>query len=371
MPRPSATLLLAIGLSAGCGTKAGLDDTEILAPYNALSGGVVFATRAIEASAGYDLYWTPIPQAGDIGAQPVVRLTEANGHEWQPSVSPGGNGIAFAREEDGIFLINKNGRIRRISDTNDTSFADSLPAVSYDGQLVAWVREDLSQPIGEDGFSQAFIMVANSDGSDPRALFKKDGIVQDAPRFEPMDRSYRIAWSEFDARTLGPTGPTSFGIWLHDPIAKMGSFVCQAPGITVGQITYRCFGQHLAWPVPNTIILPQNGLEFSLDGSPPDNVQGTLLGAIQMQQVGFPVIEQIGGFHRTFPISAGYYRNERMVIDGIITNVDGDFPTLAFFIASVDGAIVQRLFINGYTNDNDPFSTANFLFSVATPQIIP
>lgn len=369
MSRVRATLLLA--LAAGCGKAAGLDDTEILAPYASLSGGVVFASAAVPGSGGYDLYWTPIPASGDIGAQPIVRLTEASGNEWQPSVSPGGNGIAFARHEDGIYLINKNGRIRRISDTSGTSFADSLPAVSYDGKFVAWVREDFSKPIGDEGFSQAFIMIANADGSEPRALLAKDGIVQDAPRFDPQDRSYRVAWSEFDARTVAPTGPTNFGIWIHDPIAKMGSYVCRAPGITVGDTTYRCFGQHLAWPIPGTLVLPQNGLEFSLDGSPPDNVQGTLLSAIQVQQVGFPVIQQIPGFHRTFPISASYYRNERMVLDGVITNVDGDLPTLGFFVASTDGAIVQRLFIQGINTDNDAINTSGFLFSVATPQIIP
>ena len=361
--------------ATGCGKKAGLDDTEILASYDSLHGGIVFATRAIKASAGYDLYWTPIAPPAAIGAQPVVRLTDADGHEWQPSVSPGGNGIAFAREGDGIFLVNTNGRVRRISETSGTSFADSLPAVSFDGQLVAWVREDLSKPIlaasgRESGFSQSYIMVANADGSDPRAQLPKEGIVQDAPRFEPKDRSYRLVWSEFDARTINAAGPQNYGIWLHDPIVKMGSFICQAPGIVVGQVQYRCFGQHLAWPVPNTIIIPQNGLEFSLDGSPQDNVQPRLVEALQTQQLGIPVIEQIGGFHRTFPISAHYLRNELMIFDGIVTSVDGDLPTLAFYLASTDGSAVRRVTIEGYTFDYDPAFTGGFFLSVATPQII-
>ncbi|MEQ9503912.1 MAG: hypothetical protein RIT81_44065 [Deltaproteobacteria bacterium] len=365
------TILALVAGAAGCGKAAGLDDTEILQPYASLSGGVVFATRAIQASNGYDLYVTPIPAAGDIGSQPAFRLTEAQGNEWQPSVSPGGNGIAFARSDDGIFLINRNGRVRQISDTDGTRFVDSLPAVSFDGQLVAWVREDLNQAIGDTGFSQAYIMVANADGSDPRILIEKEGFVQDAPRFEPMDRSYRLVWSEFDARTLSGSGPTSYGIWLHDPITKMGSYVCQAPGVAVGQTVYRCFGQHIAWPIPGTVILPQNGLEFSLTGGPPDNVQARLVESISTQQVGFPVVEQVGGFHRTFPVSAGYFRNEVMVIDGLITDVNGDLPTLGFFMASVDGATVQRLFVAGLSNDYDPNNTAGYLFSVATPQIIP
>lgn len=355
----------------GCGKKAGVDDTEILASYEGLSGGVLFATAAIRASAGYDLYWTPIPAPVVTGAQPVVRLTEADGHEWQPSVSPGNNGIAFARADDGIFLINTNGRIRRISDTNGTNFADSLPAVSFDGKLVAWVREDLSQPIGETGFSKTFIMTANADGSEPVELLPKDGVVQDAPKFDPTDRSYRLAWSEFDARSITAAGPQVYGLWVHDPIAKMGSFVCQAPGVVVNNIRYRCFGQHVAWPIPSTIILPQNGLEFRLDGGPADNIQARLVGAIQNQMIGVPVTDQVGGFHRTFPISASYLRNELMVTDGIVTSVEGDLPSLGFFVAATDGSEVRRLTIAGYSFDFDRINTLGFFLSVATPQIIP
>lgn len=365
--------LVVTALATGaCSDPAGVDGTQILEPLENLRGGLVFATRAIQGSAGYDLYYTPIPDAVVIGAQPAVRLTEADGNEWQPSVSPGGNGLAFARDDDGIYFISPNGRIKRISDTNGTNFADSLPAVSFDGKLIAWVREDLSKPIGDTGFSQAFIMTANADGTNVEALLPKEGIVQDTPKFEPLERSYRIAWSEFDARSLTASGPSIYGIWIHDPIAKMGSYVCQAPGVVVANIGFRCFGQHLAWPVPEVIILPQNGLELSLNPAiAHDNVQGRLIDGIQNQNIGIPVRDLIPGFFSTFPVSANYLRNELMVFDGIVTSVEGEFPTLAFFLATPDGSAVRRVVVNGLSFDYDPNSTVGFFFSVATPQIIP
>lgn len=368
--RVLATVVAPLVVS-GCPAEAGLDGTDILLPFGDLRGGMVFATRAFVGSAGYDLFYVPVPPVSTVSPQPAFRLTEADGHEWQPSVSPGGNGIAFARHEDGIFFINPNGRVSRISDTGGTSFADSLPAVSHDGKLIAWVREDLDRRVGDSGFVESFIMVANADGSEARALLPKPNIVQDAPRFEPLARSYRLIWSEFDAGSFGASGPGFYGLWLHDPIVNMGSFICQTPGEAVQGVPFRCFGQHTAWPVPTAIVFPQNGLEVYLDGSPADNVQGRIIESLQMQQIGVPVLDPIPGFYRPFPVSASYLGAERMLLDGLVTSVEGDLATLGFFVAAVDGTTVWRLSIQGYGRDFDPENTSGYLFSVATPQLIP
>src|SRR5688572_8725205 len=124
----SARLIPILGLAAACGDEAGVEGTNILVDYAQLSGGVVFATGAIVDSNDYDLFWTNAPIVPTIDPQPLVRLTEASGSEWQPSVSKGGNGIVFAREGDGIFLINTSGRISRISNAEDKDrVRDSLP----------------------------------------------------------------------------------------------------------------------------------------------------------------------------------------------------------------------------------------------------
>lgn len=339
-------------------------------PFDGLSGGVVFATSAIVGSNGYDLFWAPVPQFATLNAQPVTRLTETAGNEWQPSISANGRALAFARQDEGIFLISESGRIKQISNTVDTSFKDSLPAVSPDGVRVAWTREDTSKPIGETGFFETMIMMANFDGSDQKALSPKVNVVQDAARFDPKMGSNRIAWSEFNAATLLANGPQSYGVWLHDFVLGTGAFLCEGNAV-VEQAAYRCFGQHLAWPLDNALVLTQSFLELYVDRSPATSSYDTLLTTLTGQNLGVPLLDGPEGFFSAFPLSASYLGSQRMIVDGIVSSADGDLPGLGFFISDVDGSGLWRLNLANYYADYDPQNTAGFFFSVATPQLIP
>lgn len=369
--RMRGRVFLAVSLVCACGPDAGEEDSEILAPFDALPGGMVFATSALTGANGYDLWWVPVPLAGTADAQPPVRLTEAMGDEWQPSVSPGGGAIAFAKKEDGIFLITDSGRIRRISDTRDKNLGDSLPAVSYDGVRVAWVREDFSRPIGESGFFETYIMVANYDGSDARPVNPREGAIQDAPVFEPVPQSNKLAWSEFSVLTLTQGGPQNYGIWVHDMDANTGNFICDDPTV-IQNVQYRCFGQHLEWPIKNAIVIPQNFLELSPVDANRSTIYPEVFASVMTQQLGVPeTTPAFPGFHQPFPLSASYDGVNRLVFDGLVGSVEGDLPTLAFFVSQVDGGGVWRLRVQGHAFDYDPKNTASFFFSVATPQLIP
>lgn len=369
----SAALLL-----AACGDEAGVEGTSILADYGSLSGGVVFATSAFVNSNDYDLYWAPAPLVATISPQPTVRLTEADGNEWQPSVSRGGKGIAFARAEDGIFLINTSGRITRISSTKDVEMMrDSLPAVSFDGTKVAWVREDLSKEIEGTGFFETQIMVADFDGANLRAVLPRAGIVQDAPVWQPRDGSQKLAWSEFDVFSLSSAGPGTFGIYTVDLETNSGRYVCRSPEV---QITndegdrewgYRCFGQHLAWPFQDYIVTGQDLVEVNLITGDLTTVWPQVVLGLQRGGMTSPnLAASVSGFFPAFPLSVSY-ANDRMVLDGVIDTPDGDETTLAFFLANLDGGGIWRLQIQGLTSDLDLGRTQGFFFSLATPQLVP
>ncbi|MCA9552034.1 MAG: hypothetical protein KC933_18485 [Myxococcales bacterium] len=366
-PRSAAWLL---AFTAACGGSAGKEDSELLVPFADLAGGIVMATSAVQGSAGYDLWWIPFPDAPTLNAQPMVRLTDANGDQWQPSTSPGGNGIAFATNGDGIFLITTSGRIRRISDTRDTTYRDSLPAVSWEGDRVAWVREDSSQPIGDTGFDQTYIMIANADGSDIHALSPAANTIQDAPKFEPRAGGTRLVWSEFAADTLTVDGPQDYGIRLFDFITNTDRYLCRGD-VQVDGYVYRCFGQHLAWTVNDAVVLPQSFLELYIDGSPATSSYVNVLESITSQSLGTPVLDGPHGFYNAFPMSVSYQYLDRMVFDGLVTSVEGDLTSLGLFVAGVDGGNIWRLNLAGLVYDYDPVSTAGFLFSVATPQVVP
>ena len=117
--------------------------------------------------------------------------------------------------------------MRRISDPRDTNFADSNPAVSFDGTRVAWEREDKSRPIGNSGFFETFIMMANADGSDARSLSPLAGVVQTAPRFEPTRSGNRVVFSEFSAATIGVNGPVDYGIRWFDYETNTDAYLCR------------------------------------------------------------------------------------------------------------------------------------------------
>lgn len=357
--------------AAACGGDAGREGSEILAPYDTLPGGMVFATAALQGSDGYDLYWAPVPAAVTLDAQPVTRLTDTGGNEWQPSVSPGGNGIAFVRLDDGIHFITTSGRVVRISDTRDTDFKDSLPAVDFDGTRVAWVREDTARPIGETGFFETYIMVANADGTEARELSPVRGTVQDAPAFEPVRGGTRLAWSEFSAETLTQNGPRDYGVRVFDVRTTSDFYLCRSPAKVIDGAEFRCFGQHLAWPIEGAVVLPQSFMELYLDGRAPTQVLGNVLNSIQGQQLGAPILEPIPGFFAPFPLSASYLGQSRMIMDGLVTSTEGDLGGLGFFVAQVDGQSLWRLNLEGYRFDVDERNTAGYFFSVATPQLIP
>lgn len=364
----TAGLALALG---GCGGDAGNDGSEILAPFDQLAGGIIFASGALPGSRGYELWWAPVPAIVPVDAQPVVRLTDASGDQWQPSVSPGGNGFVYAAKDDGIFLVTTSGRIRRITNTKGEAFKDSLPALSFEGDRVAWVREHTDEPIGDTGFFQTSIYMSNADGTELRELTRAVNTIQDAPKFEPRFGATRIVWSEFAADTLAAQGPQDYGVRIFDFSTGTDLYVCRGPEL-VGGVPQRCFGQHLAWTVNDAVVLGQSFLELYLDGSPSTSAYGAIIESVSSQTlIGAPVLNGPAGFWGAFPLSVSYQFLDRMVFDGLVTSVDGDLPNLGFFVAGVDGQNVQRLYLSGHNFDYDPVNTAGFLFSVATPQFVP
>jgi len=381
---PSLVVSLAV-CSAACGA-ASPDGAELPMPYDSLRGGIIFATRALRGSAGYDLYWTPLPDVSVGRNVPLFRLTESTNNEYQPAVSGDGAGMAFAGE-DGIYVITSpEGRISRITDTTATTFVDTLPAVSYKADRVAWVRADTSRPIGETGFVESYIMIANFDGTDVHEVGPTPGVIQDAPAFDPRPdpNATRLAWSEFDAASVAPNvGPTVYGIWVYDYRISSGTYVCRSingvtpelDGVTrVNTHDPRCFGQHLVWPVPDTLVLSQTMLEIDLLGRGKQSPLAEMLKGYKSQQDGIPVTTTFNaGFYASFPVSSSYSADGgTMVFDGVIQPVDAmNFNTLQIFVAASDGTQVTRLLIDGYGSDIDTNTTNNYLFSVATPRIVP
>lgn len=372
MPRPPTrcVALLATTLIAACGGGAGGDSTEILVPYEQLPGGMLFASGAVDGSRGYELWWAPVPLVPTLDAQPVLRLTDAAGDQWQPSVSPGGQGFVYATRDDGIFLVSTSGRISRITDARNQPFKDSSPALSFEGDRVVWVREHTDQPIGETGFFQTSIYMANADGTDERILTPAFNTIQDAPKFEPRPASTRVVWSEFAADTLTVQGPQDYGVRIFDFITNTDYYLCRGP-VVVGATAHRCFGQHLAWTINDAIVLGQSFLELYLNGAPATSSYLPLIESVSSQTIGAPVLQGPAGFFNSFPMSVSYQFLDRMVFDGLTTSVEGDLPTLGFFVAGVDGQNVSRINLVGHTYDYDPVNTAGYFFSVATPQFVP
>jgi hypothetical protein len=371
-------------LLSACGGGSGGEGSELPVPYASLRSGVIFSTRAIRGSAGYDLYWIPFPDVRVTQVLPATRLTDTMSNETQPAVARSGLGMAFA-SDDGIHVITApEGRFRRVSDTSGTTFRDSLPALTPRADRVAWVREDTSKPIGDTGFFETFIMMANFDGTDARALEPKTGVVQDTPVFSPSDdpAKTKIAWSEFAAESVIPgAGPSDYGIEVFDYVARTGTFACKSrDGVTPGTENlpnrgwpYRCFGQHLTWPLEDVLVLSQDMLEISLSGGPLASVWGAIVETFQQQQIGIPQIgSRADGFFPAFPISSSYTADvSKIVMDGVVGSLEGDQPTLSIIVSEIDGTGVYRVQIDGWMNDLDTTGTNAFLFSLATPRAIP
>ena len=372
-----------VSVAAACTSPAGGDGSEILIPYEQLGGNIVFATAAIDGAYGYDLFIVPTPAPNTSPTLSALPITDTSGNEWQPAVAHNGSGMAFVKDYN-IHLITSSGRIRQVTDNADTGFLDSLPAVSADARYVAWVREDTSRPIGDTGFSETYIMMAEFDGSNLVELAPETGIVQDAPVFDPAPGSNRIAWSEFEAISILPgSGPQVYGVRVFDHVNTTSNFPCRAqngqtPGIQMlpprdNLPAYRCYGQHLAWPTNDVLVLSQDMLEISLSKNTLDSVWSMVIQGVQQQQTGIPdIAANVNGFFPRFPLSASYAQNSSlMVFDGYISEIDGNNPSLAIYTAPPTGAVPQRLKIAGYTTDIDATNTADYLFSVATPRIIP
>jgi hypothetical protein len=375
------SLALACAALAACGGGSGSDGTDIAIPFEQLGGNIVFATSRIPGSAGYDLYMVPMPDLRTIGELPFVRLTDTPAQEWQPAAAHNGQGLAFVRDFE-IHVVTNSGRIRKISDISGTRFKDSLPAVSRDAEYVAWVREDFSRPIGNTGFVEAFIMMANFDGTNVREVAPVAGSIQDAPAFDPARGATRLAWSEFNVATLHPSlGPQDYGVRIHDFRSGTGTWACQSRnGTTPGteilkprDTPYRCFGQHLAWPREDALILSQDLLEVYVREGRLGSIWAELITSVQRQQTGIPQIGgRADGFFPAFPISASYSRDAGvMVFDGVLDSVDGDLVTLAMFLSDTAGGAPRRIDVSGWTADFDTVSTAGYLFSVARPTIVP
>ena len=376
-------MLLAACFGA-CTGDPGNEGTDILVPFDQLGNGIIFATSRIPGSAGYDLYRIPFPDLRITSAQLPVLLTGASGDEWQPAVARNGGGIVFVKDFE-IHAITSSGRIRKISETSGTDFKDSLPAISADALYVAWVREDFSRKIGDSGFVETYIMLANFDGTNQRALQPQDGVIQDAPVFDPAIDATRVAWSEFAISSLSSTdGPLDYGVRIFDFTSNMGSFACKSengltPGTSAlqprgGAGSYRCFGQHLAWPRDDVLVLPQNFLEMYLRQGQIGSIWNEAVTAVQRQVNLNPEIgARQDGFHAAFPLSVSYTPDAAtMVFDGVIgPTPEGDLRTLAFFIGDSSGSSPRRVEVLGLKNDLDTVNTANFLFSLATPQLVP
>jgi hypothetical protein len=374
-------------LLVACGKSPGEDGSNLGMPFSSLAGGMVFATSALHGSRNYDLYWVPIPPADAATEQSPIALTSAAGSETQPSVAHNGNGLAYATD-DGIFVLASTGRFRRISNTSGTNFADSIPAVSPNADRVAWVRADKTKMILMNGnipFFESHVMIANFDGSDIQDVLPRQGVIQDAPAWDPTPQSTRLAWTEFAASTFVPqVGPRDYGVWIQDLTSNSGRYACKsaADGSTPGAETlmrntgvpFRCFGEHLVWPVPTVLVLGQDLLEIHLDtGTLSESWNKAVTSAQATQVDGIPQIQSRGdGFFPAFPISASYSTDgTKMVFDGVFAAIAMDVPTLGFMAAAGDGSATYRIRIAGYSGDLDTAGTVNFLFSLATPQIIP
>jgi hypothetical protein len=377
-----ALVCFSFGLGA-CTSESGEDGSEILVPFEQLGGNIMFATAAISGSNAYDLFIVPIPAGITAGTLAPLQVTDSPSNEWQPSVAHNGGGIAFVRDF-GIHVITSSGRIRQITNNEDSGFLDSLPAVSADARFVAWVREDTTAAIGTSGFFQTYIMMAEIDGSNTVKLAPEAEIIQDAPAFDPAPGSTRIAWSEFDPSSiLAGTGPTIYNVRVFDHVNTTSLFPCRAqdgktPGADLlearaGLPAQRCFGQHLAWPINDVLVLSQDMLEISLSKNELSSVWQSVIEGVKQQQTGIPdVAAPSNGFFPRFPLSAGYAQDtSMMVFDGFVGEINSNNPSLAFFTAPATGAVPQRLKISGHTTDIDATNTADYLFSVATPQIIP
>ena len=370
---PSLLLLVSLTSLFACSEGIGAEGSTFPQPLTALSGGVIYSTSVLDGANGYDLYWSPLLGTTPVTEQGFIQLTTTTTDDYHPSISASGEALAFARRDEGIFFVNAEGQVSRVSDTRGTSFFDSLPAVNMEGDRVAWVREDTSRPIGQGNFivSTSEIWIANADGSNARAVNPRPDVVQFAPVFEPVPRSTRLAWTEFNATTFGQPNRRDYGVWLHDLSAFTGRFACQGDyQLPDSENIVRCLGLHLAWPEANRLVLSQQLLEIDPTNGPVRTQLPELLSALASSTFVPQRTNSSSGFFPPFPLSVSYGHGN-LIVDGVIAPLDGDLPTLAFIVAGTNAESPFRYRITGHRSDIDSLNTSGYLFSLATPQIVP
>ncbi|HJL40002.1 MAG TPA: hypothetical protein RMG48_01750 [Myxococcales bacterium LLY-WYZ-16_1] len=365
MRRLAPGWVLLAGAVTACGPED-LGDVQFLLPPGDLPPGMVFASRAVPGAAGYDLFWVSLD-----GRQGPVRLTSGGGDDWMPAASDRGFGLVFARAEDGIFYVAPDGDVRRISDTRGDDKVDSFPALSSDGEWVAWVREHLDRPL-PSGFFESTIMLATTDGGAVRELNRQEGLVQLAPAFSPEPGSSELIWAEvqFDAQAF----PEFYNLRRFDHELLQGELVCPRDEEFVsGEVRVRCWGFHLTWP--DDLILSQQQVRFPLRGGTAIDQKEAIRTTVDDSTV-IPVRDRPNdAFFQPWPLSASVSnrftdRTSIMVFDGLATFTDGRDPSLVFFRATGEGRDARRIPIDGLTRDLDPENTSNYLFSVATPSLL-
>src|SRR5262249_47055817 len=127
----------------------------------------------------------------------------------------------------------------------------------------------------------------------------------------PISGGTHIAWSEFNATTIGPTGPQDYGVFVYDFQNGSGRYVCMNPEIPIGGRTYRCFGEHLTWPATNLIVTGQDLVEIRTDlTGAPRTIWQDLNMTILNGEVGTPDLNQRAvPFFPRFPLSISYARD--------------------------------------------------------------
>lgn len=162
--------------------------------FYAMTGSAALALVSVLALAYWFTFVRKDPDAIDWTAARSVPITDQAGVEYFPSLSPKGDVVFYAAEENGQFDIYSQqiGTKNRINLTPDSPAADTQPAVSPDGKFVAF-RSD-REPRG--------IYLMGSAGESPR-------LISDLgyhPSWSPGGREIVVSSFGRDEPTVRATG---------------------------------------------------------------------------------------------------------------------------------------------------------------------